>query len=218
MMNNTMKKLLLSVCLLSAILLSAVAENYPDRSDVLWVTVPNHADWIYKTGEKATVEVQFYKYGIPGDNVVVNYEIGGDLMPADTKGSVTLKNGKAIIPIGTMKEPGFRDCRLKATVDGKTYSHHVKVGFSPEKLKPYTAMPADFNDFWEKAKTEQKEFPLTYTKEHVEKYSTDKIDCYLVKLQLNKGGQCIYGYLFYPQERRKIPCGIVSSGSRHQND
>lgn len=155
-----MKKLLLSVCLLSAILLSAVAENYPYRSDVLWVTVPNHADWIYKTGEKATVEVQFYKYGIPGDNVVVNYEIGGDLMPADTKGSVTLKNGKAIIPIGTMKEPGFRDCRLKATVDGKTYSHHVKVGFSPEKLKPYTAMPADFNDFWEKAKTEQKEFPL----------------------------------------------------------
>ena len=34
------------------------AENYPYRSDVLWVTVPNHADWIYKTGEKATVEVQ----------------------------------------------------------------------------------------------------------------------------------------------------------------
>ena len=27
------------------------AENYPYRSDVLWVTVPNHADWIYKTGE-----------------------------------------------------------------------------------------------------------------------------------------------------------------------
>ena len=41
---------------------SAVAENYPYKSDVLWVTVPNHADWLYKTGEKVTVEVQFYKY------------------------------------------------------------------------------------------------------------------------------------------------------------
>ena len=52
------------------------------------------------------------------------------MMPnADTKGSVTLKNGKAVIPLGTMKEPGFRDCRLKATVDGKTYSHHVKSRF-----------------------------------------------------------------------------------------
>ncbi len=63
-----MKRLLLSVWLLSLTLLSAVAENYPYRSDVLWVTVPNHSDWFYKTGEKATVEVQLYKYGIPKDN------------------------------------------------------------------------------------------------------------------------------------------------------
>ena len=55
-----MKRLLLSVWLLSLSLLSAVAENYPYKSDVLWVTVPNHADWLYKTGEKVTVEVQFY--------------------------------------------------------------------------------------------------------------------------------------------------------------
>ena len=38
-----MKRLLLSVWLLSLTLLSAVAENYPYKSDVLWVTVPNHA-------------------------------------------------------------------------------------------------------------------------------------------------------------------------------
>ena len=74
-----MKRLLLSVWLLSLSLLSAVAENYPYKSDVLWVTVPNHADWLYKTGEKVTVEVQFYKYGIPRDNVTVTYEIGGDM-------------------------------------------------------------------------------------------------------------------------------------------
>ena len=74
-----MKRLLLSVWLLSLTLLSAVAENYPYKSDVLWVTVPNHADWLYKTGEKATVEVQLYKYGIPRDNVTVTYEIGGDM-------------------------------------------------------------------------------------------------------------------------------------------
>ena len=92
-----MKRLLLSVWLLSLTLLSAVAENYPYKSDVLWVTVPNHADWLYKTGEKATVEVQLYKYGIPRDNVTVTYEIGGDMMPvADTKGSVTLKNGRGV--------------------------------------------------------------------------------------------------------------------------
>lgn len=29
------------------------------------------------------------------------------MMPSDTKGTVKLKNGKAVISMGTMKEPGF---------------------------------------------------------------------------------------------------------------
>lgn len=193
--------------------LSAAAENYPYRSDVLWVTVPDHADWLYKTGEKATVEVQFYKYGIPQDGLIVSYELGGDMMPSDAKGTVTLKNGKAVIQMGTMKEPGFRDCRLTTTVNGKTYSHHVKIGFSPEKLQPYTQLPADFNAFWDKTKAEAAQFPLTYTKEHIEKYSTDKIDCYLIRLQLNKQNQCIYGYLFYPKAEGKYPVVLCPPGA-----
>lgn len=187
----------------------ASAENYPYRSDVLWVTVPNHADWIYKTGEKATVEVQFYKYGIPQDGVTVSYEIGGDMMPAETSGSVILKQGKAVIPIGTMKEPGFRDCRMTATVDGKSYKHHVKVGFSPEKIKPYTQMPKDFKEFWDKNKAEAAKYPLTYTKELAKEYCTDKVDCYLIKLMLNSRGQSIYGYLFYPKNATKGSCPVV---------
>ena len=187
----------------------ASAENYPYRSDVLWVTVPNHADRIYKTGEKATVEVQFYKYGIPQDGVTVSYEIGGDMMPAETSGSVTLKQGKAVIPIGTMKEPGFRDCRMTATVDGKSYKHHVKVGFSPEKIKPYTQMPKDFKEFWDKNKAEAAKYPLTYTKDLAKEYCPDKVDCYLIKLMLNSRGQSIYGYLFYPKNATKGSCPVV---------
>ena len=206
-----MMKKNLFVLLLALILpLSFVcAENYPYRSDVLWVTVPNHADWIYKTGEKATVEVQFYKYGIPQDGVTVSYEIGGDMMPAETSGSVTLKQGKAVIPVGTMKEPGFRDCRLTATVDGKSYKHHVKLGFSPEKIKPYTQMPKDFKEFWENNKAEAAKYPLTYTKELAKEYCTDKVDCYLIKLMLNSRGQSIYGYLFYPKNATKGSCPVV---------
>ena len=55
------------ICAFMFSALSSTAENYPYRSDVLWVTVPDHADWLYKMGEKAQVEVQFYKYGIPQD-------------------------------------------------------------------------------------------------------------------------------------------------------
>lgn len=209
-----MKNRFLSM-LIGAVLfvLSAAAENYPYRSDVLWVTVPDHADWLYKTGEKAKIEVQFYKYGIPQDGVEVLYELGGDMMPSDTKGTVQLKNGKAVISMETMKEPGFRDCRLTAKLGGKTYSHHIKVGFSPEKLQPYTQLPSDFNEFWNKTKAEAARFPLTYTKEYVEKYSTDKIDCYLIRLQLNKQNQCIYGYLFYPKAEGKYPVVLCPPGA-----
>lgn len=204
-----MKRNLLSVLCVVLLSLTAFAENYPYRSDVLWVTVPNHADWLYKTGEEATVEVQFYKYGIPQNGVMVNYELGGDMMPSEIKGTIVLKNGKAVIPMGTMSEPGFRDCRMTATVDGKTYKHHIKVGFSPEKIRPYTQIPADFGDFWNKNKAELAKVPLIYTKELVKEYCTDQMDCYLVRLQVNERGQAIYGYLFYPKHAKEASCPVV---------
>lgn len=204
-----MKKRWLFFVAWACTLLPLLAENYPYRSDVLWVTVPDHADWTYRTGEKARVEVQLYRYGIPQDGVTVEYELGGDLMPADAKGSVVLKDGKAVVDVGTMDTPGFRDCRLMACVGGKTYRHHVKVGFSPEDIRPYTQMPADFQAFWEKQKAEAAAFPLTYTKELAPEYCTDKVDCYLVKLRLNSRGQAVYGYLFYPKDARAGSCPVV---------
>ena len=41
------------------------AENYPYRSDFLWLTIPDHANWLYQVGEQAKVEVSFTWYGIP---------------------------------------------------------------------------------------------------------------------------------------------------------
>ena len=186
----------------------AVAENYPYRSDYLWVTVPDHADWLYKKGEKARVEVQLYKYGVPVD-AVVKYEIADDMLPADRKGEARLKGGRASIDIGTRTTPGFRDLRLTANVDGKTYKHHIKVGFSVDEIRPYTKEPADFLDFWNKNIEDMRAFPLTYSKTKADEYCTDKIDCYLVKVTLNKQKQAVYAYLFYPKGAQKGQCPVV---------
>ena len=204
-----MKRLILCLYWIMLVVFVTNAENYPYRSDVLWVTVPNHANWLYKTGEKASVEVQLYKYGIPQDEVMVSYEIGDDLMPADTKGSIVLKKGKGTITMGTMKKPGFRDCRMTVKLGNQVYKHHVKVGFSVDQILPYTQMPSDFKEFWNKNKQELNSFPLTYTKELAKEYCTDNIDCYLVKLQINKQGQSVYGYLFYPKNAHKKNCPVV---------
>ncbi len=195
------KAVLTFVFLLSCII--TTAENYPYRSDMLWVTVPNHTNWIYETGEKATVDVQLYRYGVPVDGVEVSYELGDDMMPADAKGSVTMKDGKARIAIGTMKTPGFRDCRMTAVIDGRKYRHHVKVGFSPEKIKPYTQMPNDFKEFWDANKKELSRVPFKYEKTLVPELCTEKIDCYLIKLPTTNRNQCVYGYLTCPKEMKR---------------
>ena len=186
-----------------------LAENYPYRSDVLWVTVPDHADWIYQTGEEASIEVQFYRYGIPQDGLKIKYEIGPDELEADTRGELTLTNGRATISIGTMDKPGFRDLRLTATIGERTYKHHVKVGFSPDKIVPYTQMPDDFTEFWQAALDELSRLPLKYTLEPAPEYTTDKIVAYLLRLQVSRSGQCIYGYLFYPKDAQPGSCPVV---------
>ena len=88
---------------------TAAAENYPYRSDALWVTVPDHADWLYKTGENATIDVQLLHYGQPASGATVTYTLGDDMLPDDRKETVRLdENGKATINIGTMAKPGFQ--------------------------------------------------------------------------------------------------------------
>lgn len=130
-----MKQKIILLALLLISVLAAPAENYPYRSDYLFVTVPDHADWLYRTGEKARISVEFYKYGIPR-NGKLKYAIADDMLDDDVSGTVELKNGRAVIDAGTRRTPGFRDIRMSVEVDGTTYQHHIKVGFSPEKIQP----------------------------------------------------------------------------------
>lgn len=187
------------------------AENYPYRSDFLWLTQPDHADWLYKTGEKAKVEVGFYIYGVPQD-IEVDYEIAPDMMPATTKGKMMLKNGKAIIDMGTMKKAGFLDLRLTAKKGDRAFQHHVKVGFSPEQLKPYTKNPSDFDSFWKATLDEARKTPVSVVCKKVENYSTNEIDCYLLKIKTDKY-HSVYGYLTKPKKAGKYPVVLCPPGA-----
>lgn len=215
---NKLQTIFLLLAFILAMNMSGVqnikAENYPYKSDYLWLTVPDHADWLYQTGENAKVEVSFCKYGIPRDGEL-KYSIGNDMLQPDKHGSVKLKNGRAVINMGTKKTPGFRDMKLSVSLDGKTYEHHIKVGFSVDKIKPYTQEPQDFRSFWQKNVEELKLVPMSYTKELYKDYCTDKIDCYLVKLQIDKMGHSMYGFLFYPKNAQpgKHPVVLCPPGA-----
>lgn len=193
-----MKRLLSIICAMIIAATGAMAENYPYRSDFLWVTTPNHANWLYNTGEQASVEVQLYHYGVPQD-VEVSYTIGPDMLPATAKGKVKLHRGRATIKMGTSSKPGFIDLRLTANINGQATGHHIKLGFGVDHIKPYTKAPADFLAFWQDNIREMRLRPITYTQELAKEYCTDKTDCYLIKLNVDKQGHSIYAYLFIPK-------------------
>ena len=209
-----MKEFTLKLACLLLLLSLITSENYPYRSDYLWITVPDHRDWLYKVGEEAKIEVGFYLYGIPQD-IEISYEIGPDMLPSTSFGKVNLENGKAIISIGTMTRPGFLDLRLTAKIGSKSYPHHVKVGFSPELLNPYTQDPLDFDEFWKETLESARKTKLTYNIEKVDKYTTDEFDTFLLKLRTDNK-HYIYGYLTKPKDassEKKYPVVLCPPGA-----
>ncbi len=208
--STTLTCFVLFVC---AYLIPVNAANFPYRSNVLWVTTPNHDNWLYEVGEKASISVSVFEFGILQKDVTVYYSIGPELMPADTEGEIILKKGKAIIPVGTMNSPGFRDCKLRIELNGKVYKHHIKLGFSPDKLEPYTQLPKDFTAFWTEAKKTAEACPVWVSKVPAPEFTTDKVDCYLVKLQVVEKNQFVYGYLTIPKREGKFPVVFSPPGA-----
>lgn len=164
-----------------------------------FVLTPDANDWNYKVNENASVQVSVFKFGVPIDNVTVSYEIGPEMLPADKKGSMVLKNGKGKIDVGTSKQPGFRQLLVRTEYDGRSYSDMIKLAYSPEKIEPTVSMPDDFLSFWEKAKADAAKIPVDAILTPLPQYSTSTVDVFLVNLQNYKKGQRLYGYLCRPK-------------------
>ncbi|AUS07042.1 acetylxylan esterase [Pseudotamlana carrageenivorans] len=205
------KLILLTVFLINSIV--SFAQNNPSHDDILWVAEPNHKDWLYKLGEEANITIRVYRYGVLLDAAVVNYSIGEDMMPEEKQGKVTLNHGVATVPIGTMNTPGFRDCKLSLNYKNKRYSYHIKVGFEPEKLTPYTKFPNDFKSFWDDALKKASTCPMVVEREFVSEFSNDKINCYLLKIQSVQKGHFFYAYLTLPKKQGKFPIVISPPGA-----
>jgi cephalosporin-C deacetylase len=182
------------------------AQNSPAPLKLLeFVLTPSADDWTYAVGKPASVQVTVLKNDVPLKGVTIRYEIGPEMLPADTKGTLQLKKGQGKIHLGTSKEPGFRQLVVKAEYQGKTYSSQVKVGYSPERIQPTVALPADFLAFWDQAKAKAAKVPMDAKLTPLPQYSTATVDVYLVSLQHYQQGQRLYGYLCKPKAPGKYP-------------
>src|SRR5689334_2421826 len=118
------------------------------------LVAPNHSDWTYKNGEPVKFDVTVLENSNVVKNVKIYYEIGPEKMTPIKKDSSVLKEGKITLDGGTMKSAGFLRCVVTAKIDGVTYRNLATAGFEPLTLKPTVEMPADFMQFWDKAKAE----------------------------------------------------------------
>ena len=203
-----MKKLLLLIlCMMAFTTLSAQI-----RGEEIQVLVqPDHQDWTYRTGEKATFNVSVLKSGTLLNDVSIDLAAGPE-MYQDVKKQTVLKDGTLKLS-GTMRQPGFYRVDVTAHVGGKDYKGACGAAFSPEQLKPSTVMPADFQSFWQDAVAEARKTDLDPTKRLLPERCTKDVNVYEVSFQNERWGSRTYGILCVPVKEGKYPALLRVPGA-----
>lgn len=173
----------------------------------------DHADWNYKTGEKAMFSISIYRDGKPLEDVLVHYEIGHEKMKPSVINEVRLTKKNCTINGGTLLQPGFLRCVVTATIDGKKYRGLATAAYAADDIKAYAKMPADFSTFWTHARNEQLKIPLDKKLILLPERSDSMISVYEVSIQNNRGGSRIYGILSVPKKPGKYPAILKVPGA-----
>ena len=204
---STKRLLILSALFLAFLPLSAQIRG----NDIMVTVQPDHQDWTYKTGAKATFTVNVLKSGTLLDNVNIDYATGPE-MYQDVKKSIVLKDGTLKLT-GTMRQPGFYRVDVTAHVDGKDYKGACGAAFSPEQLQPSTVMPADFESFWQNAIQEARKTDLDPTKRLLPERCTKDVNVYEVSFQNMSWGNRTYGILCVPVKEGRYPALLRVPGA-----
>ena len=180
-------------------------------SEIQVLVQPDHQDWTYKVGDKASFTVSVLKSGTPLDNVSIDLAAGPE-MYQDVKKTTVLKDGTMKLS-GTMKQPGFYRVDVTAHVGGKDYKGACGAAFSPEQLQPSTVMPKDFSDFWQAAIKEARKTELNPTKRLLPERCTKDVNVYEVSFQNMQWDYRTYGILCVPVKEGKYPALLRVPGA-----
>lgn len=194
-------------CVLGSLSISAQIRG----TNIVVSVTPDHQDWNYKVGEKASFVVNVRKSGTLLNQVKIDYEAGPVMYP-NTKKTLILKDG-TMKWSGEMKTPGFYRLKVEAHVDGKDYEGLCTAAFSPEKIKPFAQEPKDFDDFWKKALDEARQIDLNPTKVLLPERCTKDVNVYEISYHNNRWGSKMYGVLSVPVKPGKYPALLRVPGA-----
>lgn len=183
-----MRKLLLSVVALPLVLRAGIEIS------------SDHTDALYRCGETATFTVKV----MDGDALM---KTGSVSVVLDTFGTNILSrrtvrldvtNGFAVA--GTRSDPGF----LRLTVHGAGGTATWGVGYEPDRIRPVTPVPDDFDAFWAAARQRlAREVPLDAQMTKVPERSTAAFDFY--RISFATFGRRVHGYMSVPTDKARAP-------------
>jgi len=210
-MENRFKSTVLSAIFIVLFVTNIAAQ--PARTLVDVNVAPRNSDWVYKPNERMKFDITVTKNNIPLKDVTVRYEYGPEMMPVTKSETIVLKNGTATIDAGTMKEPGFLRCRVVAQYEGRSYTGLGTAAFSADAIKPTTTEPADFMEFWEKAKAENARIPIDAKLTLLPERCTENVNVYEVNMQNFRVGARLFGILSVPKAEGKYPAILRVPGA-----
>jgi cephalosporin-C deacetylase-like acetyl esterase len=185
----------------------------PAEQMIKLVVAPDHADWLYKPGEKVKFTISVLQNGNPVKNAAVKYSIGPEKMEPTKKDSLVLSNGTLTVDAGTMKTTGFLRCIASVDVNGKKYTKMATAGFDPLNIQPTVNNPSDFTAFWDKAKNDLANIPMDARMTLMPERCTEKVNVYHVNLQNFRVGARLYGILCMPKKEGKYPALLSVPGA-----
>lgn len=146
---------------------------------------PNHVDWTYKLNDEVTLDVYLAKAREIVQKANIEYNFCMELMLADVKGKIVLKDVAAKVNLKGVVQPSFKTLEANITIDGSKYSNFITVGFDTNAIKAATPLPNDFEVFWETQIKNWMAEPLFAKMKNRAEKSTDKVDVYNISYNCN---------------------------------
>jgi len=213
-----MKRIFILLCLLPSVLI--FGQKRDQRDYITVQMVPNHADWVYASGEDITITLSVVRHYCALPDMEVQCTWGKELRESEKEWTVnTGKKGEVSLKLKGQKEPGFKTLTARVTYEGKQYTNSINIAIEQDKIEPTTQMPADFDAFWSKAIADVRKVPLKPKMTLQPELCTADYDVYEVQFQNHKPGCYLYGMMSIPKsgkwkvEGGKLPVVIEWPGA-----
>jgi len=172
----------------------------------LWADVEistDHTNAMYRRGETAAFTIRVTDGAAlmkTGEVVVVLDNFGPSVMVSNV---FALAEANPISITGTRNDPGFLRLQVKGAGGNKVWG----VGCEPDRIRPVTQVPDDFDTFWSEARKKlAAEVPLDAQMTKVPERSTDKFDYY--RISFATFGRRVHGYMSVPTDKSRAPFAV----------